>query len=183
MGACFECLVEIDGQPNRQACMTRVAPGMQIATQRGAPRVACGGAMTIDVAVVGAGPAGLAAATRCARLGLATTLFDEQPAPGGQIYRGITDAPAVRVARLGAEYARGDRARRRISRDDGGVRAARVGVVGARAARCDDRARRIDAGRGTAPRGRHTWFARAQRSSRRVRRSGRSRFPAGRCPA
>jgi len=40
MGACFECLVEIDGQPNRQACMTRVAPGMRIATQQGAPRVA-----------------------------------------------------------------------------------------------------------------------------------------------
>ena len=63
--------------------------------------------MTIDVAVVGAGPAGLAAATRCARLGLATTLFDEQSAPGGQIYRGITDAPAERVALLGADYARG----------------------------------------------------------------------------
>jgi len=37
MGACFECLVEIDGAPNRQACMTRVAPGMRIATRRGAP--------------------------------------------------------------------------------------------------------------------------------------------------
>ena len=40
MGACFECLVENDGQPNRQACMTRVAPGMRIAIQRGAPRIA-----------------------------------------------------------------------------------------------------------------------------------------------
>jgi len=63
--------------------------------------------MTIDVAVVGAGPAGLAAAARCARLGLATSLFDEQSAPGGQIYRGITEAPALRVAQLGAEYGRG----------------------------------------------------------------------------
>ena len=63
--------------------------------------------MTIDVAVVGAGPAGLAAATRCARLGLATTLFDENSAPGGQIYRGITEAPAERVALLGTDYARG----------------------------------------------------------------------------
>ena len=33
MGVCFECVVEIDGQANRQACMTRVAPGMRIATQ------------------------------------------------------------------------------------------------------------------------------------------------------
>ncbi|WP_431280727.1 (2Fe-2S)-binding protein [Humitalea sp. 24SJ18S-53] len=30
MGACFECLVEIDGQPRRQACMVEVAPGMRI---------------------------------------------------------------------------------------------------------------------------------------------------------
>ncbi len=35
MGVCFECLVEIDGVANRQACMVRVAPGMRIATQRG----------------------------------------------------------------------------------------------------------------------------------------------------
>ena len=35
MGVCFECLVEIDGVGNRQACMVRVAPGMRIATQHG----------------------------------------------------------------------------------------------------------------------------------------------------
>ena len=27
MGTCFECLVEIDGQPNRQACLTIVREG------------------------------------------------------------------------------------------------------------------------------------------------------------
>jgi predicted molibdopterin-dependent oxidoreductase YjgC len=32
MGACFECLVTIDGQRNRQACMVTVAPGMTIET-------------------------------------------------------------------------------------------------------------------------------------------------------
>ena len=36
-----------------------------------------------DLAVVGAGPAGLAAATLAAGHGLATIVFDEQPAPGG----------------------------------------------------------------------------------------------------
>ena len=40
MGTCFDCLVDIDGQPNRQSCLTRVAPGMRIATQHGAARVA-----------------------------------------------------------------------------------------------------------------------------------------------
>jgi predicted molibdopterin-dependent oxidoreductase YjgC len=36
MGVCFECLVEIDGVPNQQACMTRVREGMHIKLQKGA---------------------------------------------------------------------------------------------------------------------------------------------------
>lgn len=36
MGACFDCLVEIDGEPSRQACMTRVAPGMRVRRMKGA---------------------------------------------------------------------------------------------------------------------------------------------------
>lgn len=36
MGVCFECLVEIDGIPNRQACMTPVREGMRIRLQKGA---------------------------------------------------------------------------------------------------------------------------------------------------
>jgi hypothetical protein len=36
MGVCFDCLAEIDGFPNRQACMVSVAPGMRIARQHGA---------------------------------------------------------------------------------------------------------------------------------------------------
>lgn len=36
MGACFECLVEIDGEPNRQACMTPVAEGMKVRRMKGA---------------------------------------------------------------------------------------------------------------------------------------------------
>ncbi|WP_372623688.1 (2Fe-2S)-binding protein [Falsiroseomonas sp.] len=35
MGACFDCLVELDGQPNVQACMTPVRPGLVAAPQRG----------------------------------------------------------------------------------------------------------------------------------------------------
>lgn len=35
MGVCFECLVEIDGVPNRQACMIQVAEGMQVRRQHG----------------------------------------------------------------------------------------------------------------------------------------------------
>jgi len=33
MGVCFECLVEIDGKPNQQACMLEVADGMTVRKQ------------------------------------------------------------------------------------------------------------------------------------------------------
>jgi predicted molibdopterin-dependent oxidoreductase YjgC len=36
MGVCFDCLVEIDGVPNRQACMTIAADGMRVRRQKGA---------------------------------------------------------------------------------------------------------------------------------------------------
>ncbi|WP_207061616.1 (2Fe-2S)-binding protein [Motiliproteus sp. SC1-56] len=36
MGICFECLMEIDGRPNTQGCMTPVAEGMQVRFQHGA---------------------------------------------------------------------------------------------------------------------------------------------------
>lgn len=61
-----------------------------------------------DVAVVGAGPAGLAAAATCAHAGLRCVLFDEQQQPGGQIYRGVTNSLFARGAVLGADYWRGD---------------------------------------------------------------------------
>ncbi len=62
------------------------------------------GISSIDVAIVGAGPAGLAAATRCREFGLEVTLFDEQPAPGGQIYRGIRRSPLQDQSVLGQDY-------------------------------------------------------------------------------
>jgi len=35
MGACFDCLMEIDGIPNRQACMEIVQDGMKVRRQEG----------------------------------------------------------------------------------------------------------------------------------------------------
>ena len=40
MGVCFDCLAEIDGEPNRQSCMVTVRPGMRIRRQRGARTIA-----------------------------------------------------------------------------------------------------------------------------------------------
>jgi D-hydroxyproline dehydrogenase subunit gamma len=34
MGACFDCLVEIDGEPNQQACMIQLREGMRITRMR-----------------------------------------------------------------------------------------------------------------------------------------------------
>lgn len=36
MGVCFECLVSIDGVPNRQSCLIDVVDGMQVRSQEGA---------------------------------------------------------------------------------------------------------------------------------------------------
>ncbi|MBM3540501.1 MAG: FAD-dependent oxidoreductase, partial [Alphaproteobacteria bacterium] len=61
----------------------------------------------VQLAIVGAGPAGMAAALEAKRLGLACALIDEQPRPGGQIYRrGSARDPSLEAA-LGPEYAHG----------------------------------------------------------------------------
>jgi len=36
MGTCYDCLVIIDGQPSRRACMEPVRDGMEVRTQAGA---------------------------------------------------------------------------------------------------------------------------------------------------
>ncbi len=43
---------------------------------------------TYDVVIIGAGPAGLAAAKRAAESGASVALVDDNPQPGGQIWRG-----------------------------------------------------------------------------------------------
>ena len=40
-----------------------------------------------EVAIIGAGPAGMAAALALTEYGLDVVVFDENPAAGGQIYR------------------------------------------------------------------------------------------------
>ncbi len=64
-------------------------------------------AETVDLVIVGAGPAGLAAACEARQCGLSVTLLDEQQTPGGQIYRSIDSAGPDRRAALGEDYAAG----------------------------------------------------------------------------
>jgi NADPH-dependent 2,4-dienoyl-CoA reductase/sulfur reductase-like enzyme len=69
-----------------------------------------------DVVVVGAGPAGLAAASRAAECGRRVAMLDDNPHPGGQIWRdaaGKSPKEAVRwiqaAERLGVEWIAGVR--------------------------------------------------------------------------
>jgi NADPH-dependent 2,4-dienoyl-CoA reductase/sulfur reductase-like enzyme len=57
-----------------------------------------------DLVIVGAGPAGLTAATEASKLGLSTLLTDENSSPGGQIYRAITTTPLQQRNILGGSY-------------------------------------------------------------------------------
>ena len=59
-----------------------------------------------ELAVIGAGPAGLAAATTAAAHGVQVTLIDELPAPGGQ-YLAPAGAPGRAHAPLSAAERRG----------------------------------------------------------------------------
>lgn len=60
-----------------------------------------------DIAVIGAGPAGANAALVASRHGLTVTLLDEQPKPGGQVWRAksaaILDAPSTPESTAGGQ--------------------------------------------------------------------------------
>ena len=60
-----------------------------------------------DCIIVGAGPAGMAAAALLAARGIDVVVLDEAPAPGGQIWRGVEAADPGLRALLGADYAAG----------------------------------------------------------------------------
>lgn len=67
-------------------------------------------AATWDVLVIGAGPAGMAAATVTASAGLSTLLVDENAEPGGQVWRAITTTPLMHRPLLGEDYWAGSEA-------------------------------------------------------------------------
>lgn len=62
---------------------------------------------TVDLIVIGAGPAGLSAALEATRHGLSVAVLDEQGSPGGQIYRNIRQADARSRRVLGDDYGAG----------------------------------------------------------------------------
>ncbi|MVA73130.1 FAD-dependent oxidoreductase [Agrobacterium vitis] len=80
-----------------------------------------------DIIIIGAGPAGMAAAIEAKAHGASVCILDEQPTPGGQIYRNVMKASPQQDKILGADY----RAGRSLAKDfmaSGAIIHARVTV-------------------------------------------------------
>jgi NADPH-dependent 2,4-dienoyl-CoA reductase/sulfur reductase-like enzyme len=96
MGVCYECRSTINQHPHQRSCMNAAGDGVDHradssnvppATAHRCEEAAC------DVLVIGAGPAGLAAAREAALRGRSVIIIDDNHAPGGQIWRRDLRAP------------------------------------------------------------------------------------------
>jgi NADPH-dependent 2,4-dienoyl-CoA reductase/sulfur reductase-like enzyme len=63
--------------------------------------------MAPQIAVIGSGPAGMAAAIEASDLEISVVVLDQQPAPGGQIYRGLEKQKNSGEALFGTDYFQG----------------------------------------------------------------------------
>ena len=106
MGACFDCQVSVDGGPAQRACLTKVRPGMKIRSLAYRAEFPLSGnwpqrdpveKLECDVLVVGAGPAGMSAATQLAEAGVTVVVADERSEPGGQFFKQLACAIASRT--------------------------------------------------------------------------------------
>ena len=104
MGACFDCVVTVDGRIGQRACMTKVAAGMVVTSATVMPLASLApepdGAepeeQACDLLVVGAGPAGLSAAIPAAEAGANVVVLDERSSTGGQYAKPLADSHADR---------------------------------------------------------------------------------------
>jgi glycine/D-amino acid oxidase-like deaminating enzyme len=115
MGACFDCVVTVDGRIGQRACMTKVADGMVVTGDAKLPLAPLGDEpvtpqsteQSCDVLIVGAGPAGLSAAIAAAEAGASVVVLDERSATGGQYAKPLADSHADAAPdaqfRLGAD--------------------------------------------------------------------------------
>ena len=68
-----------------------------------------------DIAIVGAGPAGMAAALAAAEAGASAIVCDEYPRPGGQFFKRAAEFFGLAPAHLGREHAHGERLRHALA--------------------------------------------------------------------
>ena len=92
-GQCSQCLVLADGRPVK-ACMTALRHSMVITSVEGLPRLPADDGLVevkapptrqVDVLIIGAGPAGLAAAIELGQRGVETLIVDDKDRAGGKL--------------------------------------------------------------------------------------------------
>ncbi len=71
-----------------------------------------------DLIIIGAGPAGMAAAIEAAKSGLSTIVLGDQRSPGGQVYRAIERAYPEKLEVLGTDYRYGQHLARQFREAD-----------------------------------------------------------------
>lgn len=120
-GQCSQCTLVIDGVA-RKSCITPLREGMRVNTLEGLPELGCHTrelfrapvSIETDVLVIGAGPAGMAAADELGKAGIGVVLVDDKDRPGGKLvlqthkfFGSVADCHAgtrgVRIAEMLAE--------------------------------------------------------------------------------
>ena len=100
MGVCQDCLVTVNGTPNRRSCMTRAVHGMAVETQPALPELGTvarvpgtprARVLTPDVLVIGGGAGGLSATIAARQEGAEVVTLDERAVRGGQYYKQSAD--------------------------------------------------------------------------------------------
>jgi glycine/D-amino acid oxidase-like deaminating enzyme len=111
MGACFDCVVTVNGRIGQRACLTQAAEGLDVVS--GFPAVLAPDAAPLpeerdcDILVVGGGVAGLSAGIAAAEAGASVVVLDERRATGGQFAKALapshTDTAPDTQFRLGTD--------------------------------------------------------------------------------
>ncbi|MFO7891357.1 MAG: FAD-dependent oxidoreductase [bacterium] len=98
IGKCSSCMMQVDGIPNVKTCMVMAEPGMEVKTQTGwgtlshqQPRAEYPRrnipTLETEIAIIGAGPAGLSAAVAASGFGAKVMIFEENSKIGGQLIK------------------------------------------------------------------------------------------------
>ncbi len=95
IGQCSSCMMRVNGIPNVRTCITPLEEGMKVERQFGRGEVPTNTEkrhiekkeVETDIAVIGAGPAGLSASLYAAKFGAKVVLIDQNPRLGGQLIK------------------------------------------------------------------------------------------------